>query len=149
MNSNTTSFLIAFPMSEIVTWGEDEYDDDDFYPNKHLQMLANYLMVSFPICHLYKSYFNDSMKGDRSCHFFKSEEYGNKTLLILDLHIYDKTNQHDLVYLGVKFQEKYVERIRNCLSGFLADIDVNPVINPYEESDNIDFLEEIIEKYKI
>ena len=143
-----TSFLLVFPMSEIVIWGKDEYDDDDFYPSPHLQMLANHLTIPFPICHLYKSYFFGPLKGGRDCHFFKSPEPGNETLLVVDLHIYDKTDQNDLVYLGIKCQERYVKRVRYCLNSFLENVSLNSVLYPYKEADRIDFLEDIIARYQ-
>lgn len=150
MSDKITSFLIMFPISEIIIWGKDEYDDDDFYPHPNLQMLANHLAVPFPICHLYKCYFDGPLELGRACHFFRSSQLGNKTLLVVDLHIYDKTDQHDLIYLGIKCQERHVARVRTCLNCFLENMDYNPVIAPYKESScSIDFLEEIIVKYQI
>ena len=146
MNEFTTSFLLCFPMSEAVIWGNDEFDDDDFYINPHIQMMANHLIVPFPVCHLYQLYYDGPLKGGRDCHIFKSPEIGNRSLVLFDLHVYDKTDQHDLVYLGVKCQGKYVNRVRNCLKKFISSMRSNPVINPYEESASIEFLEELIKK---
>ncbi len=148
MSNEVTSFFIAFPMGEIVSWGKNEFDSDDFYPNPYLQLMANHLTISFPICSLYQAYFDGPLKGGRDFHTFKSIEHGSSSLIYLDLHIYDETDQHDMVYLGVKCQDKYISRVRKCLKDFLDNTQANPAVEPYEESDNIEFLEQLIAKYK-
>ncbi len=142
-DKDTISFLICFSMGEIVTWG-DEYDDDDFYANHYLQLMVNHLQVPFPICYLYFAYFN---LDSHHCHVFESPVLGNDNLLVLDLRIHDKTDQHDLVYLGVKCHKKFADRVRYCLKNFIYNMELNSVINPYKEDNQLDSLEELIKEH--
>ncbi|MBS9779384.1 MAG: hypothetical protein KGV51_02035 [Moraxellaceae bacterium] len=140
MKSEYTNFIIHFPISEIVYWGKDEFDDDDFYPNTNLQKMINHIGVPLSLCYIYKRFFDRNSLDFYKCHLFESDGYV-KNYLLLNLDV-DKRDQHDCVTLIVKCHQNKSQCVRDCLTAFLQEIqENNPVVQPYNENSEVIFLE--------
>ena len=129
---DTTSFLLSLSASDLVF---EEDDTEELLPNKYLQYLANYLVVPIPYCFLEAIYFDGPLKGGRGFHVYKSPIIGSKSLICVDLKIYDRTDQLDSISIGVICSNAQVARVRYLLNQFVKTAETVEVASFVEKTE--------------
>ena len=117
--------ILHTPICEIVYTGDNEWDKDDFHPNKELQIIANHIGVAFPICYLYLMFYDGPAKARRYKYLYESEFLGNQSLIVIDLKVEDPTDQNETIKIGFRCHHKYYKKVKERLMRFVEETNSN------------------------
>ena len=115
------NFTVTFSIGEMVEWGRDEFDDDNFYPNRSIQMMCNHLCMDVSICGLYLRYVetDDRSSEKRSDGDYRYRSFKGENRVRIKFEELYQHDQLDIITMEVVAGKEYEVRTRECLREFI------------------------------